>query len=145
MDWKEFNTQLRNIIINISSIYDGETGLKTTILKSLSGNQGLSTMIKWIDTTNPDKIYNLGIKPLTKIADSMGYNLHLVFVPKEGENVPTIEQYLTSLNISFMNITKQLIHNMINKINYNEIKYPTSNKVSKVVQKVMDSIDYDNF
>jgi hypothetical protein len=144
MNWIEFNTSLRNTIINIINLYDGDSGIRTTIFKSLIGNQGLSTMAKWIDTTDSDKIYNLGIKPLTKVADSTGYNLRIVFVPKKEKNTIEIDQYIDSLNISFLDYAKQLIHNMINQVNYNNIKHSKNDNVSKLVKNVMKDIDYDN-
>jgi hypothetical protein len=144
MDWIGFNTLLRDTITNIINLYDGDSGIRTTILKSLNGNQGVSTMNKWIDTSDQNKIYNLGIKPLIKVADSIGYELHIAFVPKVGQNIIQNKQYLDSLNTSFVEHSKQLIHNMVNQMNYSEIKYPSQNNVSKVVKNVIDEINYDD-
>ena len=144
MNWIDFNTLLRDTITNIINLYDGDSGTKTTIFKSLIGNQGLSTMAKWINTSDSDKIYNLGIKPLTKVGDSIGYNLRIVFVPKKEKNTTEIDQYINSLNVSFMEHAKQLIHNMVNQVNYNEIKHSQNDNVSKIVKQVMENINYDD-
>jgi len=143
MNWIELNKLLRNTIINIITLYDGDSGVQSAVFKSLTGNQGFSTISKWIDTSDPEKIYNLGLKPLTKIGNSVDYDVHVVFVPRNSEDSIKIKQYLESLNLSFIQQLKELIYNMVNQLNYRDIKFNQQYSVSKIIKKTLKNINYD--
>lgn len=102
------NSMLRNMAVNLC-----EKGwAKTTVGKLLLGSNGQAHLNQWI---KPDKntgdVKDFGIKPLTKIANLIGYEPHVVFLPTDqtDENGKIIlarnaeaEQYIDEQNEIFV-------------------------------------------
>lgn len=110
MNYLEINEQLKTLISDLVDL-----GYKKTVIgKILLGSSGYAPAIKFLDTEEEDADLSLGIKPLTKVGNSIDYELRLVFVKNDNhEIINHIQEYnneffeaLRNGIISFMNSDK---------------------------------------
>ena len=91
MNYLEVNEQLKTLISDLVDL-----GYKKTVVgKILLGSSGYAPVIKFLDNDNDDgSDLNLGIKPLTKVGNSIDYELRLVFVKNDNhEVINSIQEY----------------------------------------------------
>jgi len=109
MNYLEINDQLKTLISDLVDL-----GYKKTVIgKILLGSSGYAPVIKFLDVEE-DVDLSLGIKPLTKVGNSIDYELRLVFVKNDNhEIINNIQEYnneffetLRTSIISYMNSDK---------------------------------------
>jgi len=133
MTCKEINDLLRNIIRD--AIVENSTiqGIKHKIIRALVGQQGVAAMNKWLNNQG-DKIYDFGVKPLSRIAESCGYKLHLVFVRENDTN--NIEN-INALNYKYAEHLSQLIDEFVSSPDLIPERKEYSTTVNKVVNEIL--------
>jgi|SRR6056297_712502 len=108
MNQETTNNMLRQIVSELVN----KGWPKSYIGKILLGANGQAHLSQWTKKDENDHYKNFGIKPLSKIGELLGYELHLCFLPKticdENNNViqerdENTEQFINSLNQKFKN------------------------------------------
>lgn len=105
------NSMLRNMVTNLC-----EAGwAKTVVGKLLLGSNGQAHLNQWMKTENVEQPKNFGIKPITKIANLIGYEPHIVFLPSDQDEDHArsheAEQYIDNINRHFVEELKQSMIN----------------------------------
>lgn len=127
----EVNSILRNKILHLIN----EGWLKTHIGRVLLGSNGQAHLNHFLkEDTKSGHPNDFGVKPLQKIASVIGYNVRIVFVPK---NQHETEEHLEQLNMHFI---EDLDQSLINYLN-NNVTSPVIAKSSRTqLDAVLDEI-----
>lgn len=123
----EVNSILRAKILHL--ITEGWT--KTHIGRVLLGGNGQAHLNHFLkEDTKSGMPNDFGIKPLQKIAQVIGYNVCIAFVPDDSREV---EEYLEQLNMVFV---EDLDQSLINYLNNNT----TNTKIIRTSKTQMDEV-----
>lgn len=135
MNYLEVNEQLKTLISDLVDL-----GYKKTVVgKILLGSSGYAPVIKFLDNDNDDgSDLNLGIKPLTKVGNSIDYELRLVFVKNDNhEVINSIQEY----NNDFFDTLRNAIISYMNSDKCNTRKpYTVKVKRKNEFESVLDEI-----
>ena len=134
MECKEVNVYLRSAVNDLIA----KGWPKTNVGKTLLGDNGQGHVNHWLKQED-GKTNDFGIKPLTNIANQIGYDVHITFLPKTGK-----EKLIEELD----NNTFELIHELTNAINKylsNAVTTPkfinrhqTKNKIDAVLDGLLE-------
>lgn len=142
MDCKTVNIYLRSAVNNLIS----KGWPKTNVGKTLLGDNGQGHVNHWLKQEN-GKTNDFGIKPLTNIANQIGYDVHIVFLPQNGKE-KLIEELDTN-TLEFINELSNAIDNYLS----NAVTAPkfinrqqSKNKIDAVLDGLLeiDSDDINN-
>lgn len=134
MNYLEINEQLKTLISDLVDL-----GYKKTVIgKILLGSSGYAPVIKFLDEDNEEPDLNLGIKPLTKVGNSIDYELQLVFVKNDNhEIINSIQEY----NNEFFDSLRNGIISYMNSDKFNTRKpYTSKVKRKNEFESVLDEI-----
>jgi len=131
----ELNHLIRSTIKKIIDEYSNVYGVKNKIIRAIMGSQGAPATNKWLD--EEDTIYDFGVKPLSRIASSAGYQLHLVFIKDTDVNS---REYLEQLNYKFVDNLTLLLEQYIQHPENLPSKTTESKVVSQVVSELLEII-----
>ena len=128
---KATNDLLRRIVCQLVS----KGWNKTLIGKALLGDNGQAHVNNWLKTDG-DKVSDFGLKPLSNIAEQIGYEVHVVFLPKSDTTSEILEQ-IDNANETFADILKTKIDNYLN----NKVVVPKFIKNNRgKIDQVLDEI-----
>lgn len=132
MNSKDTNALLRQMVIGLI-----DAGwLKTNVGKALLGDNGQGHVNHWLNTNN-DKINDFGIKPLINIANQIKYDVHIVFVPKEGDD--QFKEKLDNCNEQFVeNLKNALVRFLSNSIPKPTYTRTSKSKIDKMLDELLD-------
>lgn len=128
----EVNSILRNKILGMIN----QGWLKTHIGKVLLGANGqahLNHFLKGNDETG--KSNDFGVKPLQKIANVVGFDVRIAFVPQGNHD---IEEHLSTINMNFIT---ELEDALLNYLNNNVTTNTNITRTSRTqIDNVLDDI-----
>lgn len=109
---------------------------KTNVGKTLLGDNGQGHVNHWLKKEG-GKINDFGIKPLNNIASQIGYDLHLVFLPKEVDS--KLVNNLNEYNIEFVKkLTDAIVKYLSNAVTAPKFINRESGK--NKIDEVLDSM-----
>lgn len=132
LDYVTVNQSLRKLIQELVDI-----GYKKTIIgKLLLGQSGYVPMLDFLEKDDR----SFGIKPLTRLADILDSELHIVFVEKTEENYDNIVNSVNSINDKFFNSLKDNVVAMLNdmRIENNSDKYHVKKKKKSDIEAILN-------
>ena len=134
MECKEVNVYLRSAVNDLIA----KGWPKTNVGKTLLGDNGQGHVNHWLKQED-GKTNDFGIKPLTNIANQIGYEVHITFLPKTGK-----EKLIEELDAN----TFEFIHELtdaIDKYLSNAVTTPkfinrqqTKNKIDAVLDGLLE-------
>lgn len=142
---REINELLRDAVMDVIEEYSGITGIRTKIARMMIGTNSQSLLHSWLNNTNNT---NLGFKPISRIAESFGYDVKVVFVNRDDKEVM---EGIDELNKSFVNFMKEVLSNRLQKYrdeSYNKSKNENDkniiSKIEKIEELFMENEEYAN-
>ena len=143
MDVYELNDLLKTIINELIEDWGSVPGIRHKVSKILLGAHGQAAINKWL-TGNRSTPF--GIKPLTRIANLLGYDINLAFVKNENQKEINI---IDNLNVDFVKELKSKIIdylkcNVEDKKKYEKSILSTSQNNSVVNQVLGNLFDDQN-
>ncbi len=131
MDLKDTNTTLRGMVLKLINV----GWVKTTIGRILLGANGQTHMNHWLNLNQDGKTTDFGIKPLSRIADLIDYEVHVVFINR-SKHQSEIE-IMNNLNIEFAN---ELENSCTNALSNNIPKTSSIKNSRSPVDNILDEL-----
>ena len=129
---KATNDLLRRIVCQLVS----KGWNKTLIGKALLGDNGQAHVNNWLKTDG-DKVSDFGLKPLSNIAEQIGYEVHVVFLPKTDPTSEILDQ-INNANETFADILKTKIDNYLdNKVVVPKFIKNNRGKIDQVLDEIL--------
>lgn len=126
MNHIEINEQLRLMINELVN-----AGYKKTIIgKLILGTSGYAPIMKYL--TEED--INFGVKPLSKVGDTIGYKLHLVYINDENKE---LSEEIQNMNSQFFNELKEAL---ISYMSTDEFNAKKTRKRTNHLEVILDEI-----
>lgn len=132
MQSKETNELLRSVVHQL--IAKGWN--KTLIGKALLGDNGQGHVAHWLNIEG-NKTNDFGLKPLTNIAGQINCEVHVVFLPKDGDT-KEIKETLDEYNQSFANDLKEKVANYLgNRVTVPKFIKSSRGKIDKAIDDIL--------
>jgi len=115
-----------------------ETGYKKTIIgKLLLGQSGYVPMMDFLE--NEDRSF--GVRPLSRLAESLDYEMHVVFVEKSEKSKDELER-LDYINDQFFESLKENVVNLLSQMRTEEgeKKFHIRKKRKSDITDILDQI-----
>ncbi len=135
MNYISTNQILRKLIQDLVEI-----GYKKTIIgKLLLGTSGYVPMMDFLE--NEDRLF--GVRPLSRLAESLDYEMHIVFVEKSEKSKDELER-LDFINDQFFESLKDNVVNLLNQMRTDEgekkfhIRRKRKSDISDILDQILD-------
>lgn len=133
---QNINLLLKETVNRIIEKYSNFTGIKSKVARILMGTNNQPAFLKWINDN--DNTINFGIKPLSRIGESLGYKVIVTFVEKDDNKMTQLsEEY----NLKFINHLESAVNNYLENIETNTKSIKTTDKIVSEYEDLFSSID----
>ena len=133
MNYVNVNQILRKLIQDLI-----DTGYKKTIIgKLLLGQSGYIPMMDFLE--NEERLF--GVRPLSRLSESLDYEMHIVFMEKSENNKEEIEK-LDYINDKFFESLKENVVNLLNQMRTEEgeKKFHIRKKIKSDVDDILNNL-----
>lgn len=133
LDYINVNDILRKLIQDMVEI-----GYKKTIIgKLLLGQSGYVPMLDFIE--NPERCF--GIKPLSRLAETLEHEMHIVFIEK-NENSKEVIEKIDQINEVFFENLRENVVKILNEMRTEEgeKKYHIKRKRKSDTEQILNQI-----
>lgn len=140
MNYINVNQILRKLIQDLI-----ETGYKKTIIgKLLLGQSGYVPMVDFLE--HEDRSF--GVRPLSRLAESLDYEMHVVFVEKSETSKEELER-LDYINDRFFDSLKDNVVNLLSQMRTEEgekkfhIRRKRRSEITEILDQILEIKDVD--
>ncbi|MEM4385551.1 MAG: hypothetical protein QXD03_03280 [Candidatus Anstonellales archaeon] len=140
-EMKKINSSLRETILDIAENFSVISGVKSKISRSLVGTNSQTLFLNWL---NERKKCDFGYRPISKIANSLGYKVKIIFI-KNGDS--EIEDFIDETNKKFMEDAKNILSNYLKKFiedRENGKKKTLDPEIAEEIANIYDDLFMEN-